>query len=221
MYKKERDRIFCILSKTLSSTWDGRESIRYMKENGCKNWRQMEWPGFYFQFMCEILFSENGFMEIPGPTYGNVEFDGFRIIPWDFKAHSIDPEKPDDGKIPTNGYNESVEAILHYGTIGFIIITGDSNYDDEKQTFKKWHDQLKGGTSSYELERINRKAPSRRRKVSFKPKGLIFVFVDDSNIESCEKFQNNFRNSNGVPRSPKILLDLKKNKDLKIFRYHF
>jgi len=43
-------------------------------------------------------------MDIPGPRYGNVEFDGFRFIPWDFKAHSIDPARGDVGKIPTNGY---------------------------------------------------------------------------------------------------------------------
>lgn len=221
MYKNEREKIFEILIHGLPSLWDGKECIRYMKENECNQWRQMEWPGFYFQFMCETLFSKNGFMEIPGPKYGNVEFDGFKIIPWDFKAHSVDAEKPDNEKIPTNGYDESLMAISEHGMIGFIIIGGVSNYDDENQTFKKWHDQLKGGKSPYELERINRDAPSRRRKVDFKPKELIFVFVDKNNIESCEKFQGNFRNSDGTARRSKILLDLKNNNKLITFRYSF
>jgi len=221
MYQLERDKIFEILKSGLPTVWDGKESILFMKNNNCTQWRQMEWPGFYFQFMCETLLSKNGFMKIPGPKYGNVEFDGFRTIPWDFKAHSIDLIKGDDGKVPTNGYNESLEAIGEYGAIGFIIITGESEYDDENQSFKKWHDELKGGTSRYELERINRAAPSRRRKTNFIPRELIFVFVDSDNINSCGKFQANFSNSNGVARNAKILLDTKKNKDLKIYRYSF
>jgi len=63
--------------------------------------------------------------------------------------------------------------------------------------------------------------PSRRRKLNFIPKELIFVLVDKENIDSCGKFQANFRNSNGVARNAKILLDLKKNNHLKIFRYNF
>ena len=221
MYKTKREKIFRILVRGLPSLWDGKECIRYMKDNGCKHWRQMEWPGFYFQFICETLFSRSEIMEIPGPKYGNVEFDGFKIIPWDFKTHSVDSEKPDNEKIPANGYDESLMAISEYGMIGFIIMTGVSKYDDENQTFKKWHDQLKGGESAYELERRNRGAPSRRRKVNFKPQELIFVFVDKNNIESCGKFQDSFRNSDGTPRRSKILLDLKNNNTLITFRYLF
>ena len=220
MFTNEMNQIFQKLKTGLPAIWDGKESIQYMKDNDSTQWRQMEWPGFYFQFMCERILGKNNFMEVPGPKYGNVEFDGFKTIPWDFKAHSIDKNKRDNGKIPTNGFNESVEAIKEYGQVGFIIITGDSDYDDENQSFKRWHDELKGGTSKYELERINRAAPSRRRKVNFKPNELVFVFVDAQNIESCGKFQANFRNSNGVARNPKIMLDLNNNK-LKIFRFKF
>ena len=221
MLRQDCERIHSILSRGLPTVWDGRECIRFMKDNNCTQWRQMEWPGFYFQFMCENLLSQEDFMQIPGPRYGNVEFDGWRKIPWDFKAHSIDLTRPDYEKVPTNGYEESLQAINDYGTIGFIIMTGDTDYDDENQSFKKWHDQLKGGTSRYELERIYRSAPSRRRKVCFVPRDLIFVFVDDSNIDSCGKFQANFRNSNGVARNAKVLLDLQRNQQLKMLRFHF
>ena len=221
MYKNEMDTIYRKLKEGLPDVWDGKESIMYMKDNNCTQWRQMEWPGFYFQFMCETILSEDGYMDIPGPRYGNVEFDGFRTIPWDFKAHSIDPAKEDKEQVPTNGFDEAVEAIGEYGAVGFIIMSGYSEYDDENQSFKQWHDVLKGGVSKYEKERVKRKAPSRRRKVSFTPKELIFVFVDENNVNSCGKFQANFRNSNGVARNAKILLDLKKNKELIVFRYEF
>ncbi len=221
MYQAEMDTIFKKLKAGLPKIWDGKECILFMKDNGCTQWRQMEWPGFYFQFMCERILGQDGYMQVPGPLYGNVEFDGFKIIPWDFKAHSIDAAKGDNGKVPTNGYNESLQAIDQYGTIGFIIMTGESAYDDENQSFKKWHDQLKGGISKYEKERIRRTSRSRRRKINFIPKELTFVFVDQENISSCGKFQANFRNSNGVARNSKIMLDLKKNSQLRIFKYDF
>ncbi len=103
MYKEERDAIFRKLKEGLPEFWDGKESIRFMKDEGCRQWRQMEWPGFYFQFMCETILSEDGFMDIPGPKYGKVEFDGFKSIPWDFKAHSIPPSLVAMVQIPIIG----------------------------------------------------------------------------------------------------------------------
>ena len=221
MYKGERDTIFRLLKEGLPEVWDGKECIKYMRFEGCRQWRQMEWPGFYFQFMCETILSKGGFMDIPGPKYGNVEFDGFKTIPWDFKAHSIDPAREDKEIIPTNGYSEVLKAIDEYGTVGFIIMSGLTKYDDENQSFKHWHDEFKGGISNYEKDRIKRKARSRRRKVSVSPKELIFVFVNDDNIDSCDKFQKNFRNADGSPRNDKVQLNLKSNDKLIVYRYEF
>ena len=50
-------------------------------------------------------------MKIPGPKYRNTEFDGFKEIPWDFKAYTINT----------------------------------SSHNDDKRTFQKWHEELKGG----------------------------------------------------------------------------
>lgn len=221
MIQDEIENIFSIFKNGLPKFWDGKECILYMKNNGCKNWRQMEWVGFYFQFMCETLLGANDYMRIPGPKYGNVEFDGFKIIPWDFKAHCMKKDKPDNGKIPTNGQIEILNAIHDYGNIGFIIISGYSDYDDNDLSFKKWHDVLKGGISKYELSRIERKAKPRKRKINFKPNEIIFVFLDRTNVNSCGNFQFNFRNSDGSPRKTKIMFDLDKNKSLKLYRYKF
>ena len=53
--------------------------------------------------MCETILSEDEFMDIPGPKYGKVEFDGFKSIPWDFKAHSIPPSLVAMVQIPIIG----------------------------------------------------------------------------------------------------------------------
>lgn len=59
--------------KNVPKSWDGRDSIIEMKESGYSQWKQMEWIGFYFQFLCERYLSD--FMKIPGSRYGNVSFD--------------------------------------------------------------------------------------------------------------------------------------------------
>ena len=196
--------IFSRLMERLPIVWDGKESILFMKENECRNWRQMEWPGWYFQFMCETILGDQGFFNIPGPAYGNVEFDGFRSIPWDFKAHSATT----GDLVPTNGYAEIECAIRQYGEVGFIIASGDVDFDDDCQSFKQWHDNLKGKTSAYEMQRIERGAPSRRRKVTFILRRIEFVFVNAENLHTCGSFQAGMRNSDGSPRNPKVMLNL-------------
>lgn len=207
MTKKEVCReIFEKLMNELPSCWDGKETISYMKDMGCRNWRQMEWPGWYFQFMCESILSEDNFFAIPGPSYGNVEFDGAKDFPWDFKAHTINGSSK--SKVPTNGYQEIKSAIEEYGCVGFIIASGNAIFDDEHQTFKKWHDKLKGKISDYEKQRISRNAPSRRRKSYFELESVHFIFVDKETLEFCSSFQWGMRNSNGTPRNQKVMLDI-------------
>ncbi len=200
------NEIFKKLTQELPTTWDGQSTILYMKNNNCRNWRQMEWPGWYFQFMCETTLSKNHFFSIPGPSYGNVEFDGAKDIPWDFKAHTINGSSAN--QVPTNGYQEIQQALKEYGSVGFIIASGNAVFDDDAQSFKKWHDALKGKTSAYEKERIARGAPSRRRKAAFKLKALHFVFLDETTLKYCASFQGGMRNADGTPRNPKVMLDL-------------
>ena len=62
-----------IASRNIPKVWDGRESIIEMKDSGSRHWRQMEWMGFYFEFLCQKFFSE--IIDIPGKKYGRTEFD--------------------------------------------------------------------------------------------------------------------------------------------------
>lgn len=193
------------LQRELPKCWDGKDSILFMRDSGCRNWRQMEWPGWYFQFQCERILARECEFQIPGPAYGNVEFDGFRNIPWDFKVHA---NNAGQAKVPTNGYQEVLQALQKYGKVGFIVACGNASFDDESATFKRWHDALKGEISAYEQERIQRGASSRRRKSCFVFTSLEFVFVDQNTIEYCGRFQAGMRNSNGTPRQAKVMLDL-------------
>jgi hypothetical protein len=186
----------------IPKNWDGKKSILEMKEGGSNQWRQMEWIGWYFEYLCQKNLSE--IMEIPGPKYGNVSFDGFLGIPWDFKAHSTNSSS----KMIVNDTEATVNAINEYGCVGLIVASGDVEYDDENRSFYKWHQEIKGGKSKYEIERIKRKATSRRRKNSFDLKEILFIKLTEETLKKHGSFQKNFRNSDGSPRREKVMIDL-------------
>jgi hypothetical protein len=128
-------------------------------------------------------------------------------IPWDFKAHAMNTSSY---QIIVNDSEATARGIKKYGAVGLILALGKVTYNDEKRTFQKWHEKLKGGKSKYELERIERGAWSRLRKVSFDLQQISFVKITDATLVKSGSFQRDFRNSDGLPRREKVLLDLEK-----------
>ena len=191
--------------KTVPSQWNGKDVIVEMKESGYPHWRQMEWIGFYFQFLCEKHLK--GLFQFQTPRYDKVSFDGFCIIPFDFKAHAINTSSH---QVIVNDSVAISQGIREYGAVGLILALGEVVYNDADRTFQKWHEELKGGLSKYTQERIKRGAWSRLRKQSFALKQISFVEITDTTLIKCGSFQENFRNSDGRPRRKKVLLDLEK-----------
>ena len=160
--------------ENINPIWDARNSIMEMKDKQYKQWKQMEWIGFYFQFLCESTL--NSIMSIPGPKYGNVSFDGFLDIPWDFKVHAINTSSQE---IIVNDREAVVKGLNQYGNVGLILALGKVEYNDEKRTFQKWHQELKGGMSKYEEKRIARGAWSRLRKTHLHLEEIKFILIDN------------------------------------------
>jgi hypothetical protein len=188
---------------------DGKNAILEMKDGGSRNWRQMEWIGFWFEF-----FLEKNLIPVlggtRGPSFGTTQFDFKKKFVWDLKAHPLGTKN-----LILNDQNAIKKCIQSENGIGFIIISGVAKYDNGKSEFKRWHDNLKGETSTYEKERVARGAPSRRRKISFEPEGLNAIWFDDiGEINSAisdgwlKSFQNNMKNSNGKPRPAKFQFNL-------------
>ncbi|MBU4480818.1 site-specific DNA-methyltransferase [Patescibacteria group bacterium] len=199
--------------KRIPKLWNGRKSILEMKKANFPHWKQMEWIGFYFQFLCEKYLSK--IMKIPGPKYGRVEFDSFKNIPWDFKAHAMNTSSH---QIIVNDSEATAKGIKNYGKVGLILALGKVLYNDEDRIFQKWHEALKGGKSKYEIERIKRGAWSRLRKVSFDLQQISFIKITDDALVKCGSFQRDFRNAGEQPRKEKVLLDLEKiDEDLVYF----
>lgn len=204
--------------KELPPFWDGRRAIAEMRDVGYPHWKQMEWVGFYFQFLCDTKLPP--IMRIPGPRYGRVEFDGFSEIPWDFKAHPNKNAKGQDNKsVIVNDKVAIAEAIKQFGGAGLLLAVGDAEYNDEDRSFQIWHQELKGGLSDYEKQRILRKAPSRLRKTSFRLNEIKLVLLDEKTARLLGSFQEGFRNSDGSSRNPKFLLDLETVVPIKIIKF--
>lgn len=200
---KDACKILVPLVSKVPKNWDGKNCILEMKKNNAKNWKQMEWIGWFFEYWCQN--NLNSVMEMPfSKKYGNVSFDGFLEIPWDFKSHAIES----GNKIIINDSEAIANAINEFGCVGLILVIGSVSYDNSTGDFKKWHDKLKGGKSDYEVERIKRGATSRKRKTSMVISKILFVKIDDELLIKCGSFQENFRNANGNARREKVLLDL-------------
>lgn len=204
-FQQRAEQIGAKLQGAIVKHWDGRQSILEMQREGSRNWRQMEWIGFYFQFLCERVLPD--LIQMPGPKYGNVTFDGFLETPWDFKAHAMNTSSH---QIIVNDSEATAAAIGQYGAVGLILALGKVEYNDEVRSFQAWHNDLKGGKSNYELERIERGAWSRLRKVSFDLQQISFIRLTDQTLVKCGSFQTDFRNADGSPRRRKVLIDLEK-----------
>ena len=211
MVRKETLKSVIDILKTIPKSWDGKKAILEMRDNNGRNWKQMEWIGFYFEFLCQKYLKE--IMEFHKIKYGNTSFDGFLEVPFDFKAHALNTEKHD---IVINDTEAIIKAIKKYNYVIVIMALGKVKYNDENRKFQKWHEEIKGGKSKYELERIKRGAFSRLRKVKFNTEEIMFIKIKEETLERCGSFQKNFRNADGSPRRSKIMINLEKLKEEEI-----
>ena len=65
-----------LLSK-LPCDWEGKKCVLQLKEADY-NWRQMEWWGFFFEWMCRERLRKQ--FSIPGERFNRVQFDARRSV---------------------------------------------------------------------------------------------------------------------------------------------
>lgn len=204
-----------IFSSGLPQTIDGRKAITEMKLMDSKHWRKTEWIGFYPEFWFEE-YAMDGVRARVGPTIGNVTFDIEREFVWDLKAHS----NGSSNWAPLNDLRAVEHCIATHGGIGFLVLSGDCEYDDEEKTFKRWHERLQGGPSDYSKKMAAKGKKSRRRKVSFSPKHfLAFRFESLDELQNAlaegwiRDFQEGMPNSGGSARKAKFQVNIEKIPD--------
>lgn len=209
MIQSEALRIFKVVNDLLGAELDGKDCILKMKQNGSNNWKQMEWMGFYLEEEIRDLLIEKIGGSL-GPKYGNTRIDYMNEYPWDIKAHSLHNSKGDyQNESILNDTEAITRAIDEFGSIGFVMFIVEPTWDIDG-SFKEWHDIEKGKISEYEIERINRGAKSRMRKVSCTIDKILIFKIDADDIKDgferrwLKGFQEGMRNADGSPRRSKV-----------------
>jgi hypothetical protein len=185
----------------LPKFWDGKSCVLELKEADY-NWRQMEWWAFYFEHKVRQIL--NSKFQFPGDRFNNVSFDLKGAINWDLKAKAI---KSDDHKVILNDKSAMEQSIENHGFHGEIIALCDVEYNDHDRSFQKWHTELKGGKSIYEIEREARTSISRYRKTKAELTEIVLLILKKEDLDLLATMKQG-RNSNGKPRPEKYMLDL-------------
>ncbi len=186
--------------------WDARSCIEEMKENGFKHWRQSEWIGWYFQYLCEN--NLNTIFKIPGTSYGNVEFDGnAEGLNFDFKAHSLYNHRRSIQNVTILNDKIAMEqSIRDNGRHGLLIALTDCSYDISGE-FKVWHQKFKGPESKYVKAGRKSGRPQRKLKTNAKVLKYLVLTITSENIHHLPLMMKQGKNSNGKPRLPKYKID--------------
>ena len=193
-----------LLERTLPKLpkfWEGKSCVLELKAADYQ-WRQMEWWAFYFEYKFKHLFSDQ--FSFPGDKFDNVTFDLKGAINWDLKAKAI---KSDDHKVILNDKSAMIKSVENDGFHGEIIALCDVEYNDNNRTFQHWHNKLKGGKSRYELDREKRTSISRYRKTKAELTEIVLLVFKKEDLDMLAIMKQG-RNSNGMPRPEKFMLDL-------------
>lgn len=214
-YQEDTNLLSKVLGGITDTRWDGRQCILELKKVNFQ-WRQMEWMGFYFEFLCRKLMIHAGF-SFPGKKYDKVEFDSFRSINWDIKTSAI---KSSHHRIILNDKNATEESIDEFGCHGLILALVDVEYNDDERTFQKWHDALKGEPSNYVKKNRAKNVTSRYRKTQARLEQILLLVMDGNNL-SCLDTHRQGRNSNDNARNLKYSLDVEQADIFEVDRINF
>ena len=201
----EAKKICRVVRNGLPNRWDGKECILELKRVDYQ-WKQMEWIGWYFEYKATNLLKTE-FGSHPSPSFGSTKFDFKLNQVWDFKAHPINSST--HPWVIVNDKEAIDKCVISYGGVGVVIAEGNAEYDDSSESFKRWHDSLKGGRSDYEKERVKRGAPSRKRKKAFELNKLEAIWFEKETLSNglergwITHFQTGMRNADGSSRRAK------------------
>ncbi|MCZ2262331.1 hypothetical protein [Isoptericola sp. QY 916] len=178
------------LARKLPTRWDGRESVRWMRENGSTKWFGSEWFGWYFEEFSRAILNEKfptPPVGAPRTKYGETLFDyASPTRVWDMKGHSIlSRDVPPTGKRPTeitgdfwlNDAAAMRDCIDEQG-LGFLIVDGLSDRD----LSGNFHSWLYAYGANYGKKKTSYKpstGKSRPRKAAWSPMLLRAIWIQN------------------------------------------
>lgn len=200
----EAEAMLSVLVEALPTYMDGRACVEQMLAAEDRHWAQDEWRGFYFEFV-GLPAMVNAFAGGP-VVYANTSFDYRLGDVWDLKVHGS------SGRTAVLNDVGAVHARLDEGGLGFLILTGVTDYDDGE--FRAWQMKFRADHGRTPRRRTTESRYTRRSKRGFTPTRLEAVHVPDrSGLDSAlERGAINMmlqgRQASGDARKPKYALDL-------------
>jgi len=196
-----------VLATAVPAHMDGRACVAEMFEAEFSQWAQDEWAAFYFEFrgLPALINTFGG-----GPRrFANTRFDYGLGHTWDLKVHMAF-----GGVAPLNAC-EAVEAALAAGTgSGFLVLTGDVEYDDGE--FRQWQQDFRSARGKPTRPRTTPAKYTRRSKSSFAPTALEAFYIPDTQAlerataDGSLMVMNQGAQTSGKARRPKFSIDLVK-----------
>ena len=213
MVDSDSKKIADVLENKFPRSIVGKDAVSEMKDGGSRNWKQMEWAGWYTEEKArQILVAEIG--GGTGKSVGNTEFDYANEDNFDIKSHiKNNPDGKSNDWTILNDQSAIKSTIEEEGSIGFIVFSGDAEFDEDGG-FKQWHDEKKGKKSDYVKQREKDGRPSRIRKSSVEYDELIIIeFNDVDDLERGKKEGwlkdfNQGRNADNSGREPKYIIKI-------------
>ena len=187
---------------------EGRTAITDMKNDNYSGWREVEWTGYHIKYLiqkeCEIKLSD-------------------RIKVYDSKKrHFVKGEYLWDARLNANDFNrvplgdveEYNNIVKQNKGIGILIFDAVANYDINED-FRRWHEEQKGGSSDYSVEREIEGRSPRIRKTGYMIRKCLTYFLTFDDLQRGvvegwmeDTFQQTMRNANGSSRNSKYRLKL-------------
>lgn len=207
------------------STWNGIDCYKEMKAADARNWRQGEWPGWYFEYLFKKYSSTHPHREIHyfgDKKDGGVDFDiVFSENDWVYGDLKADKEGED---ILGNAFS-SFDMVLeeHDGLVLYIVLRYKAELD-KKHGYKttifwnQFRDENRRYTSLEEIKN----GYGVRMKYSVLPISLRVISIDKTAYELLK--QDPFhqgRNSNGQEREPKLRINKDMIDALSVYQMNF
>ncbi len=196
-----------VLAAAISGAWEGRDCVEEMYAAEYSQWAQDEWAAFYFEYrgLPSLINTFGG-----GPRkYANTRFDYGLAHPWDLKVHMAD-----SSTAPLNDQVAMNEALDDGRGVGFLVLTGQVEYDDGD--FRAWQREFRAEHGKVAKVRVDAPKYVRKSKPRFVPSILESFFIADRDAldaalaSGVVREMRQGRQTSGALRPPKYSLDLVK-----------
>lgn len=198
----------------IPSHWVGATVGQEMKDASYRHWKQIEWQGFYFEFLAPDFLPDTVKMHDRIPSARRDVFDADTGgTAFDLKTHVLTNARGGaNTSIPWNDGQSIEDVVKRDGQIGLVVAHGEASFGN---LFETWRVAAAGGLSKVQLENRRLGRRKRKRKDTFRiTKLAVYVFsaADFAHLKKAGviKVFNQGRQHTGEARATKYTVAISK-----------